>query len=496
MSVWGGIAYMAISVKFSLSCAVLVVSLLLSFAFSTAHGTDETNVVFSEGFDGSTLDTSRWMVQENTNLSRYPAWGGAIAVNDSCVWLSSEGSVFPWINTVADPFPASGDFAVTWKLTYTTIADWGDGLVIYCSPHNDSSNPYSDRVLTLWAGDHGPEATSIYIELFGHGVWSLEVPGFRPTSEAHVYRLECRQGVYTVYVDGSPVASEGSQIRPDGIGIGHPPVYTLPNSPESTQMWAYWGWTSSKTDYIRVETLGGNDGRPRSTEIMMSISTATQELGYIVEVSGALISGGEPVSDAKVTLRYAITGETSWNALTTVTTDLNGDFSASWLPIATGMFTLRAEFAGNDEYSDAEVAKNISVLRTAGNGFYFAESNSTLTSITFNSTSNEISFTVSGLSGTTGYVKFAVPKELVSNIWGLRVLLDGRQLEHSAVLDGDVWLLMFEYSHSSHDVVISIPQSSSGDSAFPLASAAIIVLAFAAPLGFVALFRNRKKQDK
>lgn len=135
-----------------LGCVMLVV-FLLPLAFSTAQATDEANVVFSEDFNGATLDRSKWAVQENTNLSGYPAWGGSLEVNDSCLWLSSDGSVFPWINTVINPFPASVDFAISWRLTYTCIADWGDGFVIYCPPHNDSSNPYRDRILTLWAGD-------------------------------------------------------------------------------------------------------------------------------------------------------------------------------------------------------------------------------------------------------------------------------------------------------------------------------------------------------
>jgi len=484
------------SLKLScLNCLFLVVLLFFPLG-SIALATNDGNVIFYEDFNDSTLDMSTWMVQENTNLSRYPAWGGAIALNDSCVWLSSEGSVFPWINTIANPFPSSGDFAVTWKLTYTTIADWGDGFIIYCPPHADPSNPYKDRVLTLWAGDHGPDATSIYIELFGYGVWDKEVPGFRPTSEAHLYRLEYRQGTYTVYVDGTAVASQRSQVRPDGIGIGHPPVNTLPNSPESTQMWAYWGWTSSKTDYVQVETFEGNGDKSRPSEITMSTSTATQNLGYKIDISGALSSEGNPISDAKIHLYYAIAEDENWNAITATTTDLNGAYSASWLPTATGLFTLKAEYSGSENSMEAEVSKNISVLqieREREDGFFFVESNSTLTSLNFNSKTNEISFTVGGPSGTTGYVKFAVPKALVPDFWALKVFLDGRQIEYSFIVDGDSLILSFQYSHSMHDIVISVPQNSTGDSSFPIVSIAVVALALAAPLAFVMLFRKNSR---
>jgi hypothetical protein len=238
------------------TCALIVMAVLLLPLITLATSTAETTYTpFYENFEGTEVDTQKWTVQENTNLSGYPAWGGSIRVNDSYVWLSSDGSVFPWIRTVTNPFPDSGDFAVTWSLTFTCIADWGDGFVISCGPHDDPGNPYKDRVLTLWAHDEGEAKGAILIELLGQRVFTIDVPGFRPTSNAHMYRLEYRQGIYTVYVDNTAVASAQSQIRPDSIGIGHPPVNTLPNSPESTQRWAYWGWTSSKTDYIKWRRL-------------------------------------------------------------------------------------------------------------------------------------------------------------------------------------------------------------------------------------------------
>ncbi len=478
-----------------LNCLLLLALLIPPLAFSISRATNEENVVFYEDFNDSTLDTSVWMVQENTNLSRYPAWGGSIVVNDSCVSLSSEGSVFPWINTIANPFPSSGDFAVTWKLTYTTIADWGDGLVIYCAPHDDLSNPYKDRVLTLWAGDHGPDASSIYIELFDRGVWSLEVPGFRPTSEAHLYRLEYRQGTYTVYVDGMAVASQASQVRPDGIGIGHPPVYTLPNSPESTQMWAYWGWTSSKTDYVKVEALGGTSEAPRNAELTMSTSTQAQQIGDRIDLTGKFTCEGAPVPNAQILLSYASSSSPgSWIPIMVVVTDPEGNYIYSWLPTSTGSFVVRASYVG-DEYNEVEVTRNVNVLQANANSLFFVESNSTVTSLAFNSTSQEIYFTVSGPSGTTGYVKLFIARELMLDSSGAKVFLDGKQLGYMIDSEGDNWLLTFNYPHSEHHVLVHVSQSSAGNLAFPVAPSLIVALALAAPVGFVLLLRNRKRQN-
>ncbi len=487
---------MAKSLKIScLNCLLLLVLLFSLLAFSISRATNDGNVVFFEDFNGSALDTSVWMVQENTNLSRFPAWGGAIAVNDSCVWLSSEGSVFPWINTIANPFPSSGDFAVTWQLTYTTIADWGDGFVIYCPPHDDPSNPYRDRALTLWAGDHGPDATSIYIELFGNVAWSLEVPGFRPTSEAHLYRLEYRQGIYVVYVDGKTVASQASQVRPDGIGIGHPPVSTLPNSPESTQMWAYWGWTSSKTDYVKVETFEGSSDGPRNAELTISTSTQTQQIGNRIDLTGTFTCGGVPVPNAQILLSYALSSfPDDWIPITVAVTDPEGNYIHSWLPTSTGSSIVRASYVG-DEYNEVETTRNVTVLEASGNSLFYVESNSTVTSLAFNSTSQEIYFTVSGPPGTTGYEKLFIARDLMPDASVAKVFLDGKQLNYKVDSEGDNWLLTFSYSHSEHHVLVNISKNSAGNLAFPVASSLIVALALAAPLGFVLLLRNRKRQN-
>ncbi len=480
--------------KYCPSCLLLVVLLFSSQAFSIVWATNDGNVVFSEDFNDSALDTSKWAAQENTNLSRYPAWGGAIAVNDSCVWLSSDGSVFPWINTVANPFPSAGDFAVTWKLTYTTIADWGDGFVIYCPPHDDPSNPYANRVMTLWAGDHGPDATSIYIELFGQSVWSLEVPGFRPTSEAHLYRLEYSQGIYTVYVDGKAVTSQASRVRPDGIGIGHPPVYTLPNSPESTQRWAYWGWTASKTDYVKVEALEENTVEPRNAELSMSTSTQVLQIGYRIDLMGRFTCEGSPVPNAQILLSYSSPSFPSdWTPITVAVTDPEGNYVYSWLPTKTGLLTVRASYVG-EEYKAAEITRNVTVLQAGGSSLFFVESNSTVTALAFNSTSQEIYFTVSGPSGTSGYVKLFIAIELMPDASTVQVFLDGKQVEHTIHLEGDNWLLAFNYSHSEHHVLVNISQSSSRNLTSPIVASAIIGLVLAAPVGFVLLLRNRKKQ--
>ena len=94
-------------------------------------------------------------------------------------------------------------------------------------------------------------------------------------------------------------------------------------------------------------------------------------------------------------------------------------------------------------------------------------SNSTLTALSFDSASKELSFSVSGDHGTRGYVDVYIPKSLVSDISGLKVYLDGNQIDYTSQSQGDGWLLYFAYHHSAHLVTISLgsptgPISSSG----------------------------------
>jgi hypothetical protein len=86
---------------------------------------------------------------------------------------------------------------------------------------------------------------------------------------------------------------------------------------------------------------------------------------------------------------------------------------------------------------------------------FSVESNSTVSAFAFNSTSLELSFSISGLDGTGGYVKLTVAKSIVADVADIRVFLDGRELVYSASSSGDSWLLVFTYAHSTHDVAIS-----------------------------------------
>lgn len=81
-------------------------------------------------------------------------------------------------------------------------------------------------------------------------------------------------------------------------------------------------------------------------------------------------------------------------------------------------------------------------------------SNSTITEMSFNSTSKTITFTVSGPKGTTGYTNLTIAKSLIQSIDGLLVYVDQNSINFTATSTDYLWLIYFSYSHSTHKVTI------------------------------------------
>jgi hypothetical protein len=355
---------------------------------------------FMEHFDGTTVDSEKWVVQENTNMSGYPAYGGSVSIAGSQIFLSSSksrdatgaltlGSGFPCVTSAANPFPTSGDFSIEFKLTYTCISDWGNGFWISKGPFIVSSTPGSSTVIfQLWADNDGYDVVSIKARLFGEVVYFKEISGWEPSAPPLTFTLEYCEGVYTLFVMGGDgfgevyvTSSVSSLMRPDTVGFGHPPAYYIPFSPGHVSS-VIGGWGSFAIDYIRVRQL-----------------------------------------------------------------------------------------------AEAEEENQISV---SGSSSFFVESNSTLSSLSFDLASGAASFTVSGPSGTGGYVQFLISKTLLKSVAELKVYLDGRQIDFAAELNGAFHELYFEYSHSTHVVYLSMPGSPSCFSfwilVLPLAGAFLVAV--------------------
>ncbi len=227
--------------------------------------------------------------------------------------------------------------------------------------------------------------------------------------------------------------------------------------------------------------------------------------GFMVSINGNLSYNNTGIAQAPITLSYSVTGGETWQDLTYVLTGSDGSFSADWTPLVTGTFFIKATWAGNATFSPATTTVSLVIAPVATATLQNAQnvisivSNSTVSSFAFNSTSQELSFTVTGPSGTTGYVDAYIAKNLTQDISNLKVYLDGNILNYTASSTENGWMVQFTYHHSTHSIVISLAHTkSSSSSAIPLAVeviAGIIIASFIAALAVAIGFVSRKKNS-
>jgi hypothetical protein len=127
------------------------------------------------------------------------------------------------------------------------------------------------------------------------------------------------------------------------------------------------------------------------------------------------------------------------------------------------------------------------------------ESNSTVTAFNFDSTTQQISFTVSGPQDTTGYVKITIAKTCMSNS-DFDVYLDGDKINYDLASTSATWVITFNYHHSNHQVTIGYPTKSSTTPELPdwimnVATVAVAVSVMAA-VGILVWLNGHKTKPK
>jgi len=446
---------------------------------------------FSDNFNGTSLDSSKWTVLPPQNGTGAPAFGGSIVVNNS-LSMSSNGSTFPCITSAVNPFPSTGNFAIQFDITYTHIDTYGSGIVIsddLARPEgkitNDSATPPSDPLsahgLKVWG-----DPTGVNVFFFGNWVyktdWNWAPGGFTSTYKL-LFRLEYTEGVYSLYLNDKFIATQESNCRPNIIAVGHPLVPYLPLAISSGPFGGsdMADWTAFTIDQIAMLP---------PTNLSLGTSATSTGLGLTVNCSGTLTnSDGSPIMGTPVILSYLVSSASSWTPIASAITDSKGAFATTWFPTATGEFSIKAQWIGNDSSSGTFDAKNVSVYYDGQQPLFYVESNSTLSALTFNSTANELSFSVSGDSGTTGYVKFLISKDVLPNATDLKLYMDNQTTTYSVTSTGSSWLIFFTYHHSTHNVVMML----SSVSAVPEFTPAILLLALAIIVPSLAAVGKTKK---
>lgn len=331
-------------------------------------------------------------------------------------------------------------------------------------------------------------------------------------SSSHIALLQDFTGDHLAYINDQRVADNvwhqvSVQVQGTSVTVYVDQVLALQWNGPLNRTYGGFGFTGSNGQ------IGGNwhiiDNFSITTQDLqqpvlgLSADSSVSDSSFRVKINGNLAANGTGVSDAPIYLSYSISGGQTWQDLTYIYTDPEGNYSATWLPSVTGNYMLKALYQGDAEHLGATSTINFAMEACEQQTVFSVNSNSTLSALSFNSTSNALSFGVSGPSGTTGYVNVHIPKSLISDASSITVYLDDTPTACEVQSQGDSWLLSFVYHHSSHLVTISLGTYASaplGTVSDNITSEALLagLIATVAVVGMLVYFRKRrqpKQQD-
>lgn len=246
------------------------------------------------------------------------------------------------------------------------------------------------------------------------------------------------------------------------------------------------GFNSSYSQIVWVRMI---------TFVSISTSSRSTFVGYEVNVTGTLHDMfGNGLNNETVVLRYTFGGIGTWTPITSDTTDSLGNYHAVWIPPATGSFLIKAEWVGNLTYVGIHNVTCLDTLSYVDEYVFSVESNSTVSSLSFNPNNMKLSFTVSGSLGTQGYVRITFAKSLVDDIEDVKVYLNNEQIDYTATSLDDSWLLHFTYMHSTHEITISLGDISTPFTQTLLGWAIICLVPVMAVVALALVYVMRRKR--
>lgn len=251
-------------------------------------------------------------------------------------------------------------------------------------------------------------------------------------------------------VHKNPFTVEAKVSGADGTDISYS-VFDMSFSFEDITAFGFilWGYDGG----CSIKNIVDPFSKP--TFLSISANSLSTQTGSAVNIVGRLTdSNGTPLPDRPIVLSYTFPAANGWTQISSAFTNDAGEYAIQWVSSASGTFTLRTEWSGDALYLGASNATTLSFLPYQSQQVFIVESNSTVTQLAFNSTDSKLSFTVSGEPGTIGFVKATLAKSLITNDAGLEVFLDGNQLNYSLKSTDESWLLLFTYSHSTHNVAV------------------------------------------
>ncbi len=92
---------------------------------------------------------------------------------------------------------------------------------------------------------------------------------------------------------------------------------------------------------------------------------------------------------------------------------------------------------------------------------FWIQSNSTITALSFNNKTLELSLTVFGENGTVGYVKVRILKSMLPDPELVKVTIDGHKADYALKSNPDNWFMEISYPHSEHQIKVTLAMDAS-----------------------------------
>jgi hypothetical protein len=293
------------------------------------------SIAFTDDFSGSVVDTTKWTAS---------AYEG-ITVSSGKMSLSSRANgYFPFIQTVMNPVPTSGDFSIYVKMKYNAFGGSGTGV---------QASPASNVFITSGGG-------SVF------GVWSDNTgnPIAAMDLNEHEYEFCAVGSTLYKYRDGTLLeqsALPANWVRPETIWIGNP--FDISNTNWST-------FEVSKVEVRGLQALNGSFTVPANSETGVAFTS--------------------PSSTKPLQCSFTASGTWKWNVASAATTAIGIGLNAThqWLMPSESAMSLIAstgdnkyEYIGNSKVMSVAAGQSLHFMMNDGLSFF--EDNSGSLTVTY-----------------------------------------------------------------------------------------------------------------
>lgn len=391
------------------------------------------------------IEGANWLNYQGESALNFDGESDYIAIPSHYVTDLDSLSVVAWINS---------DLTKTGYAIYQ--GNLGQFFLGNCDPYQNNE----DEALN-------PAYAKFAIKLADHN-WFDVISSFpmKPNTWHQIVGV-WEKGVSTkIYIDGV-LAGENNQISSSRIynpGSSYPTSIGVYGQGEHSRPNFFKGQISNVMLFNTALTnqeliaLYDNVTIPVVARPILDVScqSFSSNSGLNVEIQGSLALEDSVLPNSPILLSYSVNKGKSWQDLTTVMTASDGTYSAIWYPSVTGIYMIRAVYEGEVEYLGTTTGVNFSVTQDAENNVFSVNSNSTVSSLVFNSTTQTLAFSVKGESGTRGYADVYMAKTLLQTTQGLEVYLDDNKLDYTFSSTNDSWILHLKYSHSTHCITVNL----------------------------------------